>query len=108
MASYRTRMKLKALEHMGGKCQLCGYARCAKALQFHHIDPSQKDFSISHVTRSWERIKDEIEKCVLVCANCHAEIHAGLIKLAPSPGLEPGTTRLTVERSTIELGWNKE
>ena len=72
-----------AVEHRGGKCALCGYARCAEALELHHKDPTQKDFGISYrgYTRSWEKIRKEIEKCVLLCANCHREVHAGLQQL---------------------------
>ncbi len=67
-----------AIEYKGGCCQSCGYKKCFKALEFHHKDPKEKDFNIfskSH-SRSWERVKNEIDKCMLVCANCHREIHA--------------------------------
>jgi len=59
---------------------LCGYNRCKDALQFHHLNSEKKDFGVSQagLTRSWERVKKEIEKCVLVCANCHREIHSGI------------------------------
>jgi predicted HNH restriction endonuclease len=67
-----------ALQYMGGACCRCGYATCEAALVFHHKDPGSKDFSFSErgITRSWQRIKDELDKCVLLCANCHAEVHA--------------------------------
>lgn len=82
VAKRRRRLKELAIQHKGGKCLFCGYSRCSGALDLHHIDPTKKDFSLSvrGLTRSWERIKDELDKCVLVCANCHREIHAGLIK----------------------------
>lgn len=56
---------------------LCGYSKCIAALDFHHTDPSKKDFGISSggYTRSFEKIKDELDKCILVCANCHRELH---------------------------------
>lgn len=71
-----------AVEYKGGKCSVCGYDRCADALEFHHLDPSQKDFGISSkgYTRSWDKVKEELDKCILVCSNCHREIHSGLIK----------------------------
>ena len=74
----RKNIKLQAIEYKGGKCEVCGYNRCVDALEFHHIDPSQKDFSISRDgnTRSWDKIKDELDKCVLLCSNCHREEHA--------------------------------
>lgn len=72
-----------AREYKGGKCMLCGYDKCSRALSFHHLDPSKKDFGLSErgLTRSWERIKKEIDKCILVCANCHMELHEGIAQL---------------------------
>lgn len=64
-------------DHMGGKCEICGYDKCLVALEAHHVDPSTKDFSISDVA-SLDRIERELEKCVLLCANCHREVHDGL------------------------------
>ena len=78
---YRREVKRKLIEYKGGKCQICGYNRCQEALEFHHLDPSQKDFTISGGTKSFESLKPEVDKCILVCANCHREIHAGLIKI---------------------------
>jgi len=75
-------LKLKAIEYKGGKCQGegCGYFKCPDALEFHHLDPKEKDFSISNtgVTRSWDKIKIELDKCLLLCANCHREAHFNL------------------------------
>lgn len=72
----------KALEYKGGKCCVCGYNKCNRALHFHHLDPSKKDFTVSQGKgKSWENIKAEIDKCVLVCSNCHIEIHDGNIVL---------------------------
>ncbi len=54
----------------------CGYNKCLSALEFHHIDPLKKDFNISQFrTTSFESIKKELDKCDLLCANCHREIH---------------------------------
>lgn len=63
------------VEYKGGKCEKCGYNKCIEALDFHHIDPSQKEFGISSNSYSLERMKKEVDKCILVCANCHREIH---------------------------------
>jgi 5-methylcytosine-specific restriction endonuclease McrA len=73
----RRRRKRKLVELAGGSCQLCGYDKCVAALQFHHKDPTKKKFGIaaSGVTRSLEEQKEEISKCILLCANCHAEEH---------------------------------
>lgn len=73
----RRKLKQMAVDYKGGKCKRCGYHKCLAALEFHHEDPSQKDFAISMSgqTRSWERIQKELDKCILVCSNCHKEIH---------------------------------
>lgn len=71
----RRKLKLRAVEYKGGKCLLCGYSKCPAALTFHHLDDAEKSFNITSKVLSWERIKVEIDKCILVCANCHAEIH---------------------------------
>ena len=74
----RKKVRQMAVEYKGGRCQVCGYDRCIKALEFHHKNPNEKDFSVSSkgYARSWARVKQEIDKCLLVCANCHREIHA--------------------------------
>lgn len=71
----RNKLKLLAVDYKGGKCQKCGYDRCARALEFHHLDPKQKQFGIASkgLTRSWDRLKPELDKTVLLCANCHRE-----------------------------------
>lgn len=70
-----------SIAYKGGKCQCCGYNRYVGALEFHHINSEEKDFGISAkgYTRSWERVKEELDKCILVCANCHREIHGNII-----------------------------
>jgi hypothetical protein len=74
-------IKRKAVEYKGGNCERCGYNKCLRALSFHHKDPSQKDFSVSGKhCRAWERIRVELDKCMMVCANCHMEIHEKLEK----------------------------
>ena len=77
---WRKRTKKKLIEYKGGKCELCGYNKCDSALQFHHKDPTEKDFSISGKSLSFDRLKEEVDKCMLVCSNCHAEIHENILK----------------------------
>jgi transposase-like protein len=69
----------------GGRCVLCGYDRFAGALQFHHRDPDAKAFALSDqgLTRSIERARAEVRKCVLLCATCHAEVEAGVATIPP-------------------------
>lgn len=78
-AVQRRRNKLKQLsvEYMGGKCKKCGYSKSVYALEFHHLDKSKKDFGISASgnTRSWEKLKKELNKCIMLCSNCHREQH---------------------------------
>lgn len=65
------------MEYKGGKCQKCGYDKCENALTFHHLNPQEKDFNIAKKYNvSWSKLKNELDKCVLLCANCHAEEHA--------------------------------
>ena len=82
IAVARRRKKLKdlSIEYKGGCCQFCGYNKCKNALEFHHIDRKQKEFGISQsgCTRSFAKIKIELDKCVMLCANCHREEHARL------------------------------
>lgn len=73
----RQALKRMAVEYKGGKCSECGYNKSMAALQFHHIDPSIKQFniSLSGSTKSWSKIRNELAKCILLCANCHFEKH---------------------------------
>ena len=79
VVAHRRKLKARAIEYKGGKCSLCGYNRCNAALEFHHLDPKQKGFGLSRsgITRSWDSIRHELDKCVLICANCHREVEAG-------------------------------
>ena len=78
VVSWRKRTKKKLVEYKGGKCECCGYDKCIEALEFHHLDPGKKDFTISGTSRSFDILKIEADKCILVCSNCHKEIHAGV------------------------------
>jgi transposase len=83
VARRRRKVKQILVEDAGGRCIVCGYARCIAALGFHHLDPAEKRFSLSHrgVTRSLAEARSEASKCVLLCANCHAEVEAGFVSL---------------------------
>lgn len=73
----RRKLKEMAVAYKGGKCEICGYNKCLGAMDFHHLDPDKKDFSISRAghIRSWAITKIEIDKCILLCRNCHSETH---------------------------------
>ncbi len=79
----RRKVKALAISYKGGKCQICGYLRYQGALELHHINPKDKSFGIGDkgYTRSWERVKAELDKCILLCANCHREVAAGVVQL---------------------------
>ena len=65
----------------GNQCSICGYDKCIGTLQFHHINPKDKTYGLSSGNcYSWESDIEESKKCILVCANCHAEIHFGIIE----------------------------
>lgn len=83
VAKRRRKVKTMAIEYKGGKCLLCGYNNFQGALELHHIEPEKKGFGIGHkgYTRSWEKVKAELDKCVLLCANCHREVGAGIKQL---------------------------
>ena len=70
--------KLELVRMLGGKCSVCGYDKNLSALEFHHKNPGEKDFQLDsrHLSNTnVEKIMKEVEKCVLLCSNCHREIH---------------------------------
>ena len=83
------KLKKQMVDYKGGCCTICGYDRYMGALEFHHLDPKQKDFNLAHMKKYTfdDKVKNELDKCILVCSNCHREVHA---KLVVPPGFEPG------------------
>ncbi len=81
--AHRRNKKDKLVRLFGGKCKQCGYNRYAGALDFHHVDPNKKSFSLSvkGLCYSWDSVLQEAKKCILLCKNCHAEIGADIIKI---------------------------
>jgi hypothetical protein len=70
--------KEELLAAAGGRCTRCGYGRNLAALTWHHLDPERKKFSLdlrSLSNRSIDEIHAELAKCIVLCANCHAETH---------------------------------
>jgi Homeodomain-like domain len=88
----RARVREILIAEAGGRCAACGYDGHHAALQFHHVDPSTKAFTLRDGdTRSLARMREEASKCVLLCANCHAEVEAGLARLPlATDGARPG------------------
>ena len=84
---WRKRTKNRIIEAMGGRCQICGYDTCTAALALHHIDPNEKDLSFGAIRAnpvSWHKIVAELRKCVLLCHNCHMEVHDGMHEIDAS------------------------
>jgi 5-methylcytosine-specific restriction endonuclease McrA len=89
----RRKVKDTLVREAGGSCRVCGYDRSPAALHFHHLDPDTKEFHLAQrgVTRSLVAARAEASKCVLLCANCHAEVEAGLATIpAATPDASPG------------------
>jgi hypothetical protein len=87
---------------MGGKCVLCGFNRIQAALEFHHVDPSQKEFEIGNIGGwGWSRLMQEVKKCILVCSNCHAGIHAGEVSVPDSVIKEICASAITMSKSPV-------
>lgn len=81
---WRINTKQRMVDSMGGKCQICEYNKCNNALEFHHMDPSKKEFELKDAMerpKSWEKIVIELRKCILLCSNCHRELHAKIIDI---------------------------
>lgn len=81
---WRENTKNKLVDCCGGKCNKCGYNRCNAALDFHHLNESVKEFTIGSVLatpKKWEKIVEEVKKCILLCCICHRELHAGMWNL---------------------------
>jgi transposase len=83
VVKHRRKLKDILIAEAGGACAVCGYRRTRRALEFHHLDPNQKRFTLSAkgVTLALETLRLEASKCVLLCSNCHAEVEDGLIVL---------------------------
>lgn len=82
--NWRKRCKNKIVVAMGGKCSICGYDKCLSALALHHLNPSEKDPAFSMIMtnhKTWDFVVQELRKCILVCHNCHCEVHAGIINI---------------------------
>jgi len=78
----RRKVKRMLVEEAGGACTVCGYDRCIAALEFHHLVPAEKHFALSlRSARSISSSRAEAKKCLLLCANCHSEVEAGMLRL---------------------------
>lgn len=77
-------MKRRVFEAFGGGCSVCGYSKCHAAIEFHHLDPTEKEVALSKMMAhpsGWPKIVEEMSKCVALCSNCHREVHAGVTEV---------------------------
>jgi len=86
VVDFRRRLKVRAVEYMGGHCYECEVSGPSAIFDFHHTDSSDKRFGIGQdgIPRRWESVAAELEKCVMLCANCHREVHAGVRVIRPT------------------------
>lgn len=78
---FRKNTRNRMILSMGGKCQICGYSKCNDALEFHHVDRTLKEFSFNQASKNnfkISKVMGELKKCILLCATCHREVHAGI------------------------------
>lgn len=106
---WREATKQRIVDSMGGCCQICRYSKCVKSLDLHHKNPSEKEFGMGAIRgnpKSWVKIVVELRKCVLICRNCHGELHAGLTKIPNNACTfnEGYADYLTKQRETL---WNE-
>ena len=76
-------LKDRCLKYKGGKCIICGYNKTYYSLAFHHLDKKEKKYNISSMCNRrfrWIKIKEELNKCILLCSNCHSEVEEGILK----------------------------
>jgi len=81
---WRHNTKKRMIDSMGGKCQICGYDKCQTAMKFHHLNPEEKELKLGSARgnpSAWKMIAEELKKCILLCGNCHDEVHEGIIKI---------------------------
>jgi hypothetical protein len=99
-------LKQQAIEYKGGACCICGYSKYNGSLEFHHIDPSQKEFGIGNAKlTAFKKIIPELDKCILLCRNCHSEVHGGIIEV-PVARIEPAfSAPITLVRLEGECGY---
>ena len=101
---YRKKIKQKAVDYKGGKCEICGYNFCNRALVFHHLDESKKDFTISrNCNRKWEYTKKELNTGKLTTM-LFCDVGDTLLLIDKPYELKPKEIN-AIHQQMIELGW---
>jgi biotin operon repressor len=99
----RNRRIIKFRLLAGNKCVLCGYDKYPQLLEFHHVDPKKKKFAISSA-QSWNNTRKELEKCILVCPNCHVECENNFFKVDQLENLQIKISNIEVQQLIKTLG----
>lgn len=94
---FRRKVKSALVKSLGGACNRCGYCICEQALDLHHLDESSKQFGFGSGIRSCSQYLEEARKCILLCANCHRELHAGIWN----------TSDITVQHINENVFWDE-
>ncbi len=81
VSDWRRRRKNWLVVAFNKKCGICGYSKSIRALQFHHLDATLKEFSFSEISYAWDKVIVEAKKCVMLCSNCHMEVHDNITKI---------------------------
>lgn len=93
-------LKIQAVEYLGGQCVVCRVKDHPSVYDFHHLNPAEKEFTIAtRKTVKLDKIKSELDKCVLICACCHRKLHANALEqneLDRLKGLEPSFSSITL------------
>ena len=96
--SIRAERKEKLVKELGGKCGRCGYDKCLNAFDFHHTDDNKESEVSSLLNRTYNKALEEARKCILLCANCHRELHS---KISVRPdNIKP---RVACEHGTLAM-----
>jgi len=96
--------KLRLISHFGGQCSICGYNKNMAALEFHHLNPEHKDFALSqNIDYSYERLLKEVEKCILICSNCHRELHHSDLEIQNFSDIDLNPIEVIKEKRTCNI-----
>jgi hypothetical protein len=80
--NWRRRTKARMVEAFGGECAICKIKSYPEIYDFHHLDPTQKDFSVGGLSvKAWDKLVKELRKCIMLCGNCHRLFHCGYIEI---------------------------
>ncbi len=104
VVNWRRRTKLRLIEYKDGVCQQCGYCKNVPgAYDFHHRDPKEKSFRIGGATLKWETLKKEVDKCDLLCKNCHAEVHDEKYTEVRQQSIKKHKERLSKQEKIVKI-----